>query len=345
MRWISAGSRPTDFVPVRRDGLGPEGDAAEVRRLRVFFVPGYDRCNYRCPYCITGLDHARRQEWDSSHYLPVIESLAALDAFLDMVELGVGGEPLTSRTILEGVRRLCLSPRVGVVNLVTNLFSGADDLRAWLGELPAGKLALACTYHPSNAGDLGAFLDKVCFVRDCGVEVVAGCVAYPPNLPLVAEMKRRCDALGLPLFVNAFFGEHDGKQYPHGYSDDEREFLRPLVYSEHDFEYLFVPRNTRGETCGAGCSAVMVAPNGDCFRCSHEYNDGWPPLGNLLRDGGLRLLSEYLPCPADHCFCTAETVNTLHFEERYEHGRNFRLYRRRDDAPDGTGDTQRGPRA
>jgi hypothetical protein len=302
-------------------------DTGQALSLRVFLVPGYDRCNYRCPYCITGTDHAARADWDPEPYLAIVKSIGQLDAFIETVELGVGGEPLTSAELLEGAGTLARSPNVGTVNLVTNLFASAAKLRAWLGQLPAEKIGLACTYHPSHAGDLGAFLDKVAALSELGVAVIPGCVAYPPNLRLVADMKQRCDQLGLPLFVNAFFGEYDGSTYPRGYTDSDRAFLKPLVYSEHDYEYLFVPRRTKGEPCGAGAAAVMVGPQGDCFRCTHEYNHGLAPLGNLLHDGGLRLLDGYRPCPADHCFCTAETTNTERFEERYERTRHFRLYR------------------
>lgn len=316
-----ASERPTTFVG--------EGTRKE-RRLRVLFMPGYDRCNYRCPYCITGLDHARRTTWDSRHYLPIVEALTRLDALLETVELGIGGEPLTSDEILEGARRLAEAENVGAVDFVTNLSRSSEEVRSLAAGFPPGKLGVACTYHPSHAGDLGAFLDKIRMLREEGVAVAAGCVAYPPNLSIVAEMKARCDELGLPLFVNAFFGTYGGRDYPTAYAEAERETLRRLVYSDHDFEYLFVPRATRGEMCGAGWSAVMVAPNGDYYRCSYEYNVGLAPLGNLLRDRCLRLFDRPLPCPADHCFCTAETTNTMRFEERYERTGLFRLYRSRD---------------
>ena len=314
------------FVPAH---LGRGQGAAEADRgvaLRLFVVPGYDRCNYRCPYCITGTDHSARQHWDPEPYLRLLRRLAALEASLESVVLGVGGEPLTSREILDSVRTLAESTNVGAVNFVTNLSWSADRLRGWVSGLPAEKLAMACTYHPSEAGDLTEFLSKVAMLRELGVSVSAGCVAWPPNLALVAEVRRHCDEMGLPLFVNGLFGEYGGRSYPHDYTDEERAFLRQVVYSEHDYEYLFVPCRTKGKLCSAGCSAAMMAPNGDYYRCSHEYRAGTAPLGNLHRDEGLRLFGEYLPCPAEHCFCTAETTNTLEFEEQYVRTRHFRVY-------------------
>jgi len=329
-RTLARLTRPRPTVSIPPDGS--EGSAADGRALRVFFVPGLDRCNYRCPYCITGPDHDRRRAWEPGPFHRIIDRLVALPASIEALELGVGGEPLLSSDILDGVRRLALSRNIDAVNLVTNLSPPLAALEDWLGDLPAAKLGFACTYHPSDAGDLGAFVAKVRALGSLGPGVVAGCVAYPPNLPLVGELRAAAEAAGLPLFVNAFVGEYGGRSYPAAYTEAERAFLRPLVYAEHDWEYLFTPRTTRGEPCGAGCSAVMIGPNGDCFRCTYEYNRGLAPLGNLLRDGGLRLFDRYLPCPAEHCFCTAETTSTARFEARYRRAGHFRLYVPRDRA-------------
>jgi hypothetical protein len=300
------------------------------RRLNVRFFTYYNICNYRCAYCIAGQgdpsDPRLQVNWDGRNYLPIIEALTRLP-FLLNVRIGVDGEFFTSPLLIDGARRLSHSPNVEGVNLITNLSYSAERYRAWFADFDRSKIALVASFHPTEIRDRQLWLETaLALARETDLSVCM--VAHPERFEDLAEAVPAFRSQGLTVFVQAFIGVYRGRLYPEAYSAQERDFLRPLFYSRHDWEFLLVGK--RPGLCNAGFSSVYVDMTGTVRICGMKIN-GPLPVGNLLSGEPLQLYKGPRPCTAQDCRCDTENMNTVQFSQFYEmtglnqHGYRYRF--------------------
>ena len=263
--------------------------------LNVRFLTNFNLCNQRCGYCVAGQadpDDPRMQErFDSAAYFEILRRLAALPHQLN-VRIGVRGEFFLSSELIAGARELTQRANVRSVNLITNLSFSAAKYRRLLEGYDLAKVALVASLHPSEIRDEDAWIDNAVEVAGF-TDLVACMVAHPDLLGGLAERLAKMRARGLEVFVQAFKGDHAGRAYPAAYTCQERELLRSLFYSNHDFEYMLEQK--RPGLCNAGHKSLFVDMTGLVRICGMRIV-GPRPLGNLLAGDPIQLYDAPRPC-------------------------------------------------
>lgn len=254
-------------------------------KLTILYRGPLSSCNYACGYC----PFAKRR--DSAARLA--EDRHGLRRFLAWVvgrsgdELSIfftpWGEALVRPWYREAMTALAALPQVTKVVAQTNL-SGPLD---WLAGCDPGKLALWCTYHPTEVGR-AAFVGRCLWLRARGVRFSVGAVGMREHEEDIAQLRAELPS-DVYLWVNAW------KQVPGYYDQAEIERLTAI-------DPLF-PVNLRdhpsaGHACGAGQTAITVDGQGDIRRC-HFLDQ---VIGNIY-DPGVEQALAPRPCTRSRCRC------------------------------------------
>ena len=337
--------------------------AAEFPRMKIRFGTGWDTCNYHCEYCITdqplgdnapptslpvltrignGLSNPKRivskvanlgrtlagqrvigdqTEWDPGKYLKVIDRFAELP-FRVNVRIGVGGETFINKTVVEGARRLSQHANTDTVNLISNLSFKYHQYQKIFQGFELSKLALVCSFHPTEIKDIDGWIETAAKMNN-DVDLAIVLVAWPPLMDSLKANKQRLEREGLDVFVQAFHGWHEEQKYPESYSEADRDLLKSVFYSQHDYNHM-VDLKQPGD-CYAGVDYIYVDINGNVSRCGTYKR----PLGNIF--GEVNLLTQPAPCPGTQCWCDTENLNTVEFRETYQLlGKNQHKYKLRE---------------
>jgi MoaA/NifB/PqqE/SkfB family radical SAM enzyme len=275
--------------------------------LLVLFRTRLEWCNYTCGYCPWNATAHRVPaevfREDEGRVRRVVDRVAELP---DPVEFFV--TPKAEYLVLpywrEAVGRLLALPQVRRVTVQTNL---SFDLRAFLEEVDAAKLALWTTFHPTevHAGAVEDLHAKWRLLLERGVPFSVGVVGTRENLPHLDELRRRLDRR-VYLWVNAY--QRERPYYTAGELAAIRRVDPYFDLNNQDFP-------SRGRPCTAGQRAVYLDDEGDLRRCFFVGD----VLGNLFRDGWRRLAAP-LACPRAGCHCYVGHMHIVDLDFRSVYG-------------------------
>ncbi|MFC1851716.1 hypothetical protein ACFL27_16115 [candidate division CSSED10-310 bacterium] len=292
-----------------------------TQTINVRLYTDFRACNYSCPYCIDGHRH-HEQQWQADNFRLIIHRLTALPYRIN-VRIGVKGEFFLNQTLIEGARILSQADNVCSLNLITNLSFSYHQFQKFFRDFDQQKIALVASYHPTEVTDKKKWIRTACRLKE-KYDLAVVLVAYPPLIKVLPEIKAELVAQGLDVFIQAFIGDHHGQVYPAAYTAAEKKYLRPVFYSRHDYEF-FVELKRPG-LCNAGYRSFFVDMSGLVRSCG--MGTASPVLGNLLSPNpDIQLFDSPRPCPNETCLCDTENINTVIFEQHYQHiGRNQHRY-------------------
>lgn len=287
-----------------------------TQTVNIRFYTDYPVCNFKCPYCIAG--HAPPEgrgpsPWNAQRYHTIVENLCRLP-FNFNIRIGVGGEFFVSKDLIAGARRLAQSDQVISVNLITNLSLSAEQYTRLLAGFPPHKVALVASFHPSEVKDRNAWITTAQTLAH-SFSLATMTVAYPPLIHQLERTKDDFVAAGLIHFVQPYIGIYEGKSYPQAYSAEERAVIRRVIFSRHDHEFLLNLK--RPGLCNAGSTYLFVDPLGIVRPCGGA--DHSKILGDLTVSPDLTRIEGPVQCPALTCQCDTENINTVIFQENYQH--------------------------
>jgi MoaA/NifB/PqqE/SkfB family radical SAM enzyme len=242
-------------------------------------------CNYSCAYC----PFAKRRDSRAT----LARDAAELARFVDWAgrqtrELRVlftpWGEALVRRHYREAMLTLARMPHVSQVVAQTNLAAPLG----WLAEAPAGKLALWCTYHPSQT-TLQRFVHRCESLSALGVPHSVGVVAIREHFDAIDALRAALPA-STHLWLNAY--DQRGAGY---YTCDDLRWLDAL---DPWFRHGMEGTASRGKRCRTGEDVFSVDGAGDVQRCHFIPKR----LGNLYIDG-IDAMAAPRPCSRFKCDC------------------------------------------
>jgi len=287
---------------------------------------GFPKCNYNCPYC--GVGHGIQmvegntiptaplplKSWQDERFERIVENVRQ-QPFNMNIRPGVRGEIFLSKLLLQNMKYLAQADNVRSINITTNLSFSISQYEKALADVNPKKWAFVASFHPTDIKDVEKWTETALYMNE-HYDFAIALVAWPPFLAKLEEYKQQFEAIGLSCFVLAFQGEHNGKHYPHGYTDEEREQLKRLFYSRHDYE-LLVELQKPGK-CNAGYRSFTVTPSGIVIPChglkiwsEKDY------LGNFAESPVLNLANAARDCPFNDCTCDTENMNLLSFKNHY----------------------------
>jgi hypothetical protein len=242
-------------------------------------------CNCDCSYC----PFAKRQESETA----LAVDRLALERFCQWAaaethrRLSVfftpWGEALGRPWYREALIALSHLAHVERVAIQTNLACRVD----WLAGGDRQRLALWCTYHPTQVARDG-FLARCRQLDEWGFRYSVGLVGLRDFLEEAQSLRRELSAQ-VYLWVNAY------KDVPGYYTEDD---IRQWEAIDPYFRLNLSHYPSRGRPCLTGGHVISVDGEGTIRRC-HFVRDA---LGNLY-DGGYETSSGAAACPNATCGC------------------------------------------
>ncbi len=253
--------------------------------LSILYRGPLSSCNYACGYC----PFAKRAETAEQ----LARDRACLERFVGWVggrttdTIGVlftpWGEALVRRWYQHALASLTRTPNVAKGAIQTNLSCKLD----WVEECDKAKLALWCTFHPSET-TRERFLAKCRELLARGVRFSVGVVGLKEHLAEIDALRRELPP-DVYLWVNAYKREAD---YYTAEMVEELTRIDPLFPLNNQYY------PSRGASCRAGASVISVDGDGTARRC-HFIR---VPIGNIYEPGFEECLRER-PCSNATCGC------------------------------------------
>ena len=259
--------------------------ASSATPLFIFYRGILSSCQYSCHYC----PFAKKKDTRATLQKDALQ----LERFVNWVSTQTRpisilftpwGEVLIRAYYRKALLRLATLPHVYRVAVQTNLHVPLS----WLKDAPAGKLALWCSYHPSQT-HLAEFLNRCRILRKFNIPHSVGMVAVRENFADIQAMRQSLPAQTY-LWLNA-----NNDMGPHYYLPGEIEQLTRI---DPWFPYSVHQRASAGCPCHAGENAITVDGSGQVTRCQFLRK----PLGNLYRDE-LKDICTERQCTRRMCDC------------------------------------------
>jgi MoaA/NifB/PqqE/SkfB family radical SAM enzyme len=274
---------------------------SRLRRRRVTFAwDMHYSCNYRCPYCFYTTagwtELARRSQYKTA--AEWAESWKRVAEKHGRCQLRItAGEPFTYPYFVDVIAAVVEHHDVQITSNCSQTATIAEFAR----RVSPDAAEIDCTFHPLQ-GEFEEFAGNVLELRRAGFVANVCYLAYPPQMREMGAFKERFKERGLYMNMAIFWGKHDGKQYPHAYTPEERAWIKSVIGSETSAETVGLePIAINGKVCGAGQRYAVVQADGKVFRCGQLAAEG-QEIGDIF-DPNFKLFEKGRPCVVDYCRC------------------------------------------
>jgi radical SAM superfamily enzyme YgiQ (UPF0313 family)/organic radical activating enzyme len=255
-------------------------------------------CNYKCTYC-----HAPKPEDKDAKKAVYLKSDTWLEIWKKIYQrygtweiLISGGEPFTYPDFVDLLIGLS---KIHLAGVCTNL---EWDVVHFVKRASPQRLRIETSFHPEFIS-LTKFIQKLGVLKKNGFNPTVNFVPWPPLLSKMEEIKEGIEKSGCQLTLQPFIGQFEGRSYPQGYTEKERQYFN--IFNDEcnlktlDFKTTKASDSTRGRLCRMGQNYCFINPDGSVSRCCRDHSI---PLGNIT-DGSFQLLEEPQECRADNCNC------------------------------------------
>jgi MoaA/NifB/PqqE/SkfB family radical SAM enzyme len=274
-------------------------------------------CNFKCEYCFfttAGWENIRKKHGKLK--APDIIEKAwenVCDRYGAVKILITGGEPFLYPKFAEILQRIS---KYHNIHVTTNLSQPLDDLIKLINPV---KVELNSTFHPAHI-DIETFSHQIMKLRKSGFTCGVCYLAHPTQLREMLYYKRYFMKQNIDMALTIFWGYYLGKNYPDGYTDEERNYcLKVSKWTSEADEYLLTgnryenvaaddtdeqlanlkPEITNGNQCNAGYKYATIEVSGAVKPCGQSPG---PELGNLY-DNNIELCKKPIICKAKYCKC------------------------------------------
>ena len=152
------------------------------------------------------------------------------------------------------------------IDILTNLNFDVDRFIDSVDSLRLKRTApypsIRISYHPHYM-DLDTLIEKVLKMQRANFSIGIFGILHPEFEEEILNARKRCQDLGVDFRTKEFLGRHDNK-----------------LYGTYFYEGA-VGSNKR-KRCLCRTSELIIGPEGEIFRCHHDLNKNFPPIGNLL---------------------------------------------------------------
>lgn len=229
-------------------------------------------CNFECSYCHPNVSINKNRPANNA-----LTSSEIADAFLSIGRnfhlLMSGGEPLLFPQFSEFCKKI--TDHENTISINTNL-SIRDKVKRFSELIAPQKVDhINAALHKIERERLGYcaedFAKDVVLLQQKGFNIQVFYVLYPPLLDSFEEDTLYLKSLGVEKVAGKIFkGPFEGKIYPMGYSQQDREKI--LSYKNNSYpvtiDYLENRQyHFKGKLCSAGINFFKVDIDGDVYRC------------------------------------------------------------------------------
>lgn len=253
------------------------------------------KCNYRCPYC--WFDGKWQELAKLNRYLPVKELIRPWENIYKRygsVQINiVGGEPFLYPNFVDLIKELSNLHTIGIT---TNL---SINIETFIKQVSPSNVGLLPTFHPLFA-KFDDFIKKVLLLQENKFTNKVAYLAYPPQIKQIDYYRKGFENEGFTMEVMTFWGEYNGVSYPAGYTEEEREMIKPCLGERSGEKFQLTPKKMeKGKLCHAGHRYAVINADGEVARCGGFSSE---LIGNFF-DENFKLLDQPLSCNSEYCPC------------------------------------------
>lgn len=253
------------------------------------------RCNYRCSYCINYFEVKRlpRGEISGKDWVKGLNRMVSRD---DLPITLQGGEPSVHRDFTYIINHI--KPELNI-DILTNL---QFDVNEFIKKVEPNRLkrkapyaSIRVSYHP-EVMDLDETTKKTLKMLDAGFSIGIWGVLHPEQEGLILKAQDKCKSLGIDFRTKEFLGEYKGR-----------------LYGTYLYEDACDKKHTEKVLCKT--TELIIAPNGNIFRCHSDLYANRQPIGNLL-DPNFKIQDKFRECYFyGHCNPCDIKVKTNRFQQ------------------------------
>jgi len=257
-------------------------------------------CNLSCSYCINLNEFGTERKEITRKPLTADEWVIGLSRLKvgkkDLPITLQGGEPTMHSGFHDIVNGLGLEYKLDLLtNMIFDIDEFIEKIDSEIFTRDAKYAAIRVSYHPGQ-NDIDDLIAKTKKMEKAGFYVGLYAVTTPENKDHIEDVQKRCKDLGIDFRVKDYLG-FDGQEW-HG------SYKYPEAISQSVNKY-----------CDCKTSELLVAPNGDVFRCHSDLYENRTPVGNII-DPEFDIEDIYRPCYVyGHCNPCDIKVKTNRLQE------------------------------
>lgn len=236
-------------------------------------------CQLKCSYCINIQLYERPTLHQMLKPMSIhdwIEGLNRIPARLDLPITLQGGEPTTHFGFYEIVKAVDKP-----MDLLTNAQFNIDE---FIKEVPTSKFkrnapyaSIRVSYHPEQMA-LADTVNRVSTLKEAGYQVGVWMVEVPDQMGKLEEARSAFMDKGIDFRTKELMGDYKGH-----------------VYGTYKYPGAVGSEATRNVLCRT--TELLVAPNGDIFRCHSDLYNLRRAVGNLIDPSFHSAPSDFARCP------------------------------------------------
>jgi sulfatase maturation enzyme AslB (radical SAM superfamily) len=232
-------------------------------------------CNLTCSYCINHLSgeavkkrFLKGQEW--------VKQLNRLELSNDVPLSIQGGEPTIHPHFYEIINQI--DSRFPI-DLLTNIQFDPNEFMKNISpdriKRSAKYSSIRVTFHPETM-DWKTTLNKVKILHDNEYSIGIFGIAHPKDINVLAIAQKEAQDLGIDFRMKEFLGIYENKVYG-------------------DYKYPNAVFSTQTKNCLCKTSELLIAPDGQIYRCHHDLYNKVNGIGDLA-DSNFKISDSYSAC-------------------------------------------------
>lgn len=261
-------------------------------------IPGFEwriteRCNYRCPYCMT-IRKSRQLHCSDQTISAIFELLSNAEGSW-LIKL-IGGEPFLHPRFFE-ICQYCRDAGHRL-SVTTNFSSSFDTLQHLLEVCDEQLDTITASLHLSQVKDLRDFIAKaVAFNarKYPGTNFSVTSVATEESFEQLKEVEAQLRQQNVAF---SFLPLKDNTGYVHYQNPEFEQYISNRAIPNIE---KIRNRNLFGTFCHTGELFFVIGVNGGVGRC---YNAQFLSFLGNISDGTFRRFQKALPCMSPICTCT-----------------------------------------
>ncbi len=225
------------------------------------------RCGLSCSYCINAFDKPFSRKYTEMSTDEWIEAINRLDLPEGLPVTLQGGEATFRKDfieILEGIRK----------DIPLDILTNAQfDINRFIKEIPPNRFrkfeigealcSVRVSYHPEQM-DMEDTIQRVLKLKEANFNAGISMVDHPSMIDAVTMMKKRCKEEGIVFWSKEFLGFHRGK-----------------LYGTYKYPEAVNPKG-KHKMVECKISELLIAPDGDIYRCHRDLYHQENPIGHIL---------------------------------------------------------------
>jgi len=233
-------------------------------------------CNLRCEYCINNFNSVNEFNFPIISGKDWVKGLNRISTRSDVPITLQGGEPSMHPDFIWIINNLKNDLNI---DILTNLCFDVDEFMLNVDPKRLKRNALYAnirvSYHPVEM-DLDRIIKDVLKLKNKGYSVGIYGILYPRYEKDILNAQEICQKEGIDFRTKEFLGEFKGKLYG-------------------TFGYKEAVYGNKKRKCFCRSSDLIIAPNGNIYRCHHDLYKHFSHIGNIL-DSELKVDYKFIEC-------------------------------------------------